>query len=220
MMKSNSLKQPFSPYFKTVQSEEDSGQEINWRNKSTLCNLFLIVAAVIFCLVMIIIGSIYVDRSLADALSGGNSNSNNDLYLKSLTTGCPGQPILPWYLIIAGALTIILLVGRILICRVCSREDIDSSRCDLSYLLIYDIIFFIITLIWLSVGTHYVNDLHLRKNYFTNHPNQDTCDFGLYWYTFSIIVLGWLTVVLCLVWIVNKYARALCNCITCNKYQY
>ena len=65
----------------------DSGQQINWRNKSTICNLFLIVAAVIFCLVMIIIGSIYVDRSLADALSGGNSSSNNDLYLKSLTTG-------------------------------------------------------------------------------------------------------------------------------------
>ena len=47
--------------------------------------------------------------------------SNNFMKEKNLNleiSGCPGQPILPWYLIIAGALTIILLVGRILICRV------------------------------------------------------------------------------------------------------
>ena len=33
-------------------------------------------------------------------------------------TGCPGEPMIPWYLILGGCLTIVLLVVRVLLARV------------------------------------------------------------------------------------------------------
>jgi len=181
-----------------------------------------IILAIIFCLIMIIIGALHADRSFSEALQSEEQrlqlNTKIKNYLSSLRSGCPGQPIIPWYLIIAGTITIIFLVGRILICRLCSHHDV--VKCDLSYLLIYDVIMFLISIIWLSVGTHYTDDLFHRKNYATHNPNQDTCDFGLFWYSFAIIVLGWITVLLSLIWIINKYGRSVFHCMTCNKYLY
>ena len=43
------------------------------------------------------------------------------------SSGCPGQPIIPWYLVIGGILTIIFLVGRILLCRVRNIEIPDEA---------------------------------------------------------------------------------------------
>jgi len=219
-MKSNTIKQPFSPYFRSIQNEDDaSSRHLDFRKKSTIMVSLLIAAAIIFCMAMIIVGALHADRSFSDALS---SNRTLDMkaqkYLSTLRSGCPGQPIIPWYLIIAGSITIIFLVIRILILRLCTNQEVTA--CDLTYLVIYDIIMLIITVIWLAVGTHYVADLYLRKNYSIHNPNQDTCDFGIYWYSFAIIILGWITVCLCLIWIINKYGRALFNCLTCNKYGY
>ena len=47
-----------------------------------------------------------------------------------------------------------------------------------------------------------------------------TCDFTLFWFSYTVMILGWITVLLVLVWLVNKYGRTLFNCITCNKYGY
>lgn len=47
-----------------------------------------------------------------------------------------------------------------------------------------------------------------------------TCDFTLFWFSYTVMILGWITVLLVLVWLVNKYGRTLFNCMTCNKYGY
>merc|ERR550525_1195335 len=95
-----------------------------------------------------------------------------------------------------------------------------SNKCDFSYLVIYDLVMFLITTAWLTVGTHFVSELSDRKNYATHRPNTDTCDFALFWFSYVVMILGWITVLLALVWLVNKYGRTLFNCITCNKYGY
>ena len=38
---------------------------------------------------------------------------------------------------------------------------------------IYDVIALVITVTWTAVGTHFIADLFLRKNYNTKKPNQD-----------------------------------------------
>ena len=47
-----------------------------------------------------------------------------------------------------------------------------------------------------------------------------TCDFDVYWFSFAVILLGWLAVCLAVAYIINKYGRELLNCVTCNKYAY
>ena len=101
-------------------------------------NLVLIVIGIIFGLIMIIMGSLHADRSFTDSLKSGVIHTscslvdrcgeekwnkhlmfNESVYL----SGCPGQPIIPWYLVIGGILTIIFLVGRILLCRVSKIKE-------------------------------------------------------------------------------------------------
>ena len=33
-------------------------------------------------------------------------------------SGCPGEPMIPWYLVLGGCLTIVLVVARVLLLRV------------------------------------------------------------------------------------------------------
>ena len=111
-------------------------RKIDFKDKSTIMNLVLIVIGIIFGLIMIIMGSLHADRSFTDSLKSGvihtscslvdrcgeageKLNNNNLIFNESVyLSGCPGQPIIPWYLVIGGILTIIILVGRILLCRV------------------------------------------------------------------------------------------------------
>ena len=126
-------------------------RRINFKDKSTVMNLVLIVVGIIFGLIMIIMGSLHADRfliiiitiittiinnnnrSFTDSLKSGviytscslvdRCGEDEDIWIlyvlsvKNLS-GCPGQPIIPWYLVIGGILTIIFLVGRIILCRV------------------------------------------------------------------------------------------------------
>ena len=108
-------------------------RQVNFVSKTTWLIILLILSAVIFCLTLIILGSLHADRDFADSLSpgvihtncsiiefcggsgGGNYNQSSSY---SQLTGCPGQPVIPWYLIISGITTIVFIAGRILICRV------------------------------------------------------------------------------------------------------
>jgi len=218
MDKSNSLKKSFSPYFKTVEIE-DGSRKIDLKDKSTVMNLVVILLGIIFGIIMIIMGSLHADRSFSDSLKSGVIHTSCSLVDRC---GCPGQPIIPWYLVIGGILTILFLVGRILLCRACTQGpgQLESRTCDVSYQAIYDVIALVITVTWTAVGTHFIADLFLRKNYNTKKPNQDTCDFDLYWFSFAVILLGWVAVCLAVAYIINKYGRELLNCMTCNKYGY
>ena len=95
--------------------------------------------------------------------------------------------MIPWYLIISGISTIIFLAGRILICRVrllyqfCNGryktqtigQCCHGKKWDFSYLVIYDLVMFLITLVTLSLGTHFITELSDRINYATHRPNTD-----------------------------------------------
>ena len=48
-----------------------------------------------------------------------------------------------------------------------------GKKCDFSYLVIYDLVMFLITTVTLSVGTHFITDLSDRINYATHRPNAD-----------------------------------------------
>ena len=107
-------------------------------------NLVLIVLGIIFGLIMIIMGSLHADRSFTDSLKSGviytscslvdrcgeqsHNHTNQMMFVKCVenSSGCPGQPIIPWYLVIGGILTIIFLVGRIILCRVRSSIILDE----------------------------------------------------------------------------------------------
>merc|ERR1712106_623999 len=120
--------------------------------------------------------------------------------------GCPGEPMIPGCLIVAGCLTIMLVLGRIiseLACQWCCAGkvvDMDKRRiqagrlCRVSCLAIYDMLALIITIMSLVTGTKFVLALHERKNYSTQAPDQDTCDWLLFWFTFILLVIGWVSV--------------------------
>merc|ERR1712110_194646 len=211
MKSTSNLRKPFTPYFQTKQYDEESRQ-VNFASKTTWLIILLIFLTVIFCLTLIIVGSLHADRDFADSLNPGVIHTNCSIIE---LCGCPGQPVIPWYLIISGLTTIIFLLARILICRCCR-----GKKCDFSYLVIYDLVMFLITTVTLSVGTHFITELSDRINYATHRPNTDTCDFTLFWFSYTVMILGWISVLLVLVWLVNKYGRTLFNCMTCIKYGY
>jgi len=113
-MKSNNLRKPFTPYFKTQQYDEESSQ-INYSSKTTWFIILLIFCGMVFSVTMIVVGSLHADRDFTDSLKPGVIHTNCSLIQ---FCGCPGQPIIPWYLIIGGIITIIFLIGRVVICRV------------------------------------------------------------------------------------------------------
>merc|ERR1719288_455195 len=100
------------------------------------------------------------------------------------------------------------LVDRIILCRVCDRES-GRWSCDVTSQAIYDVIALLVTVTWTAVGTHFIADLYLRKNYNTKKPNQDTCDFDVYWFSFAVILIGWVAVCLAVAYIINKHGREL-----------
>jgi len=122
--------------------------------------------------------------------------------------GCPGEPMIPWYLIVAGCLTIILVLGRFIWQLACWKCNTDREgqrdkgcklaclACQFSCLTLYDILALTATTLCLITGSKFVLALHERKNYATHNPNQDTCDWALYWFTFIIIAAGWIFIIL------------------------
>merc|ERR1711887_176657 len=139
--------------------------------------------------------------------------------------GCPGEPMIPWYLIVGGCLTIILVLGRFIWQLACAKCNTDREKgcrlackaCQFSCLTLYDILALTATTLCLITGTKFVLALHERKNYTTHNPNQDTCDWGLYWFTFILIIAGWVFIffsVLC--GLMCRFCSCLWNIICCK----
>lgn len=141
-------------------------------------------------------------------------------------TGCPGEPMLPWYLIIGGVLTIGLVLIRLLltgVCRKCGREQGREGRSvacwlgQVTCISIYDILALFVTALWLIAGTKFFIGLYSRVNYATNRPNQDTCDFGLYWFSLTLIILGWIFIILCIIFgILWRFCKCFAGLLCCR----
>jgi len=155
------------------------------RKRTNTCLSLSSLGALLVSLVMIVMGALHAAPMDAERDSAGVLILNCTLMEYC---GCPGEPMIPWYLILGGCLTITLLVLRVVIIRCCA--------CKLVFLTIYDILALVMTILWLIAGTKFVMSLHERKNYATHNPNQDTCDWGLYWFSFVLLVCGWVSVIL------------------------
>merc|ERR1719309_632921 len=183
-------------YLDPAQPTGEEGRSWSWK--------FLFVVLMTACtvgLIMIVVGSLHA----APLEHTEEPWQRNCTLIESC--GCPGEPMLPYYLIVGGALTIgLVLVRGILkcICQSCcarKRHENKSSACricQVSFSFLFDVLAVVITALWLLKGTKYVLRLHERVNYMTHRPNQDTCDWGLYWFCLILIITGWIFLVFCL----------------------
>jgi len=171
------------------------------------CTGFFLVSgllAILVSLAMVVMGLLHAAPIDSQRTAAGIVQQNCTVIEHC---GCPGEPMIPWYLIVGGCLTIILVLGRFiwqLACRQCTKDKEGTREkgcklaclaCQFSCLTLYDILALTATTLCLITGTKFVLGLHERKNHATHMPNQDTCDWGLYWFTFILVIAGWAFIV-------------------------
>jgi len=216
------LKEQFTPYYR---SDSHQGRIMEERPYNPKMLLPLGLLAILVSIAMLVMGLLH-----AGPLDG---EKGPDGVLRQNCTvledcGCPGEPMIPWYLIVGGCLTIVLVLGRFiwqLACNRCSKEDgqrrkgcqLACSACHFSCITLYDILALTATALWLITGTKFVLGLHERKNHDTHRPNQDTCDWGLYWFTFILIICGWAFVLLSvLCGLLCRFCKCFWNLLCCK----
>eukprot|EP00092_Neocalanus_flemingeri_P050344 GFUD01058163.1.p1 GENE.GFUD01058163.1~~GFUD01058163.1.p1 ORF type:complete len:216 (-),score=40.55 GFUD01058163.1:19-666(-) len=181
-MKEDGLKEQFTPYYRT-----ESEFQLEDDKRASTCLSLSSLGALLVSLVMIVMGALHAAPADAGKDPAGVLKQNCSMLEYC---GCPGEPMIPWYLILGGCLTLLLVVARILLLRFCTSCPVGG--CRLSCITLYDILALVMTTMWLIAGTKFVMALHERKNYSTHNPNQDTCDWGLYWFAFVLIICGWI----------------------------
>merc|ERR1711892_842688 len=193
------LKEQFTPYYRSDSYKEVPTAMPESRSRTGLLSACGLVA-ILVSLGMIVMGLLHA-APIGSKASGDGVTRQNCTVIQDC--GCPGEPMIPWYLIVGGCLTIILVLGRFIWQLACLRCNMDSDgvrdkgcklaclACQFSCLTLYDILALTATTLCLITGTKFVLALHERKNYSPHNPNQDTCDWGLYWFTFIIIIAGW-----------------------------
>jgi len=203
------LRPQFTPYWRS-EARLDKGEQ----RTSLIWKIFFIIliAACIVGLAMIVVGALHVTPLT-------HKGETWEWKCTSLERcGCHGEPMLPWYLIIGGILTIVLVIIRLVIHFVCkslsSRKRQKTLACrlgEITCLSLYDILALVITGCWLIAGSVFLHGLYQRVNYETQRPNQDTCDWGLYWFFHILIFLGWIFLLICLVCgLLLRFSRSLC----------
>jgi len=215
------LRPEFTPYYRTPRKEALQLRGEEERAQGWRVLFILLVVACIVGLAMIVVGALHA----APLNHPGESWERNCTVLEKC--GCPGEPMLPWYMIIGGVFTIGLVLIRLLLTGICWRcggggpgREGRSVGCwlgQITCITLYDIIALIITGLWLIAGTKFFIGLYSRVNYSTHRPNQDTCDFGLYWFSLVLIILGWIFIVLCIVFgILWRFCKCFSSVICCQ----
>merc|ERR1712018_44250 len=120
-------------------------------------------------------------------------------------TYCTAEPRIPFYLVVAGILTIILLVVRLVFqkcCQKCGEPGDGSKFCNslnflasFSCITIYDILALVTTVIWLIVGTVWTFNIYDTVD-FDNTNSSNYCPKVLYRFTYGTVITGWIFVVL------------------------
>jgi len=154
------LKEQFTPFYRTQTDTEFLDERS--RKRANSCFFLLAISALLVSLVMVVMGALHAAPINADRDIAGVVMMNCTVLEYC---GCPGEPMIPWYLILGGCLTILLLCGRVLLIRCCANKSVTT--------LIYDLLALVVTSLWLVAGTKFVMALHERKNHTTHNPNQD-----------------------------------------------
>merc|ERR1711892_394898 len=107
------LKEQFTPFYRS-QSTEDHPEKSSGR-----CGCFSIILAVILVptsVALIVIGSLHA-APLPPEIDEAGVVKQNCTLLEDC--GCPGEPMLPWFLIFGGCIFLALYLGLILLSLVC-----------------------------------------------------------------------------------------------------
>jgi len=193
--------------------------ETEERRRCGCFSLLFGVLLLLLSLVMIVVGSLHAAPLPAERNIAGVVVQNCTVLEYC---GCPGEPMLPWFLIFGGCIIILLLTGWMiisLVCHRCNKKSRDKKcslacvACRFSCLTFYFLCSLLVSSLWLVAGTKWLLELHQRKNHATHNPNQDTCDWFLYWFTLILVVSGWISIILALVF---RFCQCIWNIICCN----
>jgi len=209
---SDGLRLEYTPYFKTESTIKIGYNKEEPRGRTSLCSkiiLVICVAALIFSIAMIVIGSMHAVP----------------LHKSIYESGCPGEKMLPWYLVIGGLLTIALVLGRIILIQMLKKcqerrnekeKSVGLKCCRLSFLSLYDILALACSAIWLIAGTKFLLGIYDKVNYEMHRPNEDTCSELVFRFSFYTIVVGWIILALfTIILICTRFCQ--CCCFLCCK---
>merc|ERR1712244_8112 len=173
------------------------------------------IAAILVSLACIVIGAINIDFG----------HSNLDQQDISSST-CKAEPMIPFYLLVAGLLNIIIIVLRLIFQRCwrkCGEPGEDNKLCNslnflcrLSCITIYDLLALAIVVIWLVIGSVWTFNIFDTVN-LDNNGSPSYCQAFLYRFTYSTAILGWIFVAMALVFgVLAKFCTCFWNIICCK----
>merc|ERR1712012_348214 len=171
------------------------------------------IAAILVSLACIIIGAINIDF---------DKISHED----TIASKCKAEPRIPYYLIVAGALNIVLLILRLIFqrcCRKCGEPGEDNKICNslnflcrFSCITLYDLLALTIVVVWLVVGSVWTFRIFDTVNLDSEGSN-DYCPAFLYRFTYSAAILGWIFVAMATIFgLLAKFCACFWNIICCK----
>lgn len=173
------------------------------------CGSFMVFT---ISIAMVVIGCINVNLKEID-LSANLQDS------KVSSEHCGIQPMIPFYLIVAGILNVALLVLRFVLERCCKHccggDATDSKFCatcgflaNFACINFFDIIALTLITIWLVIGTNWIFSVWDEVE--TDDPKKTHyCVHYLYYFSVAVAILSWMVIVCAIV--CGLLAKA-CSC--------
>jgi len=170
------------------------------------------IAAILMSLACIVIGAINIDFSAS----------------QDFASTCKAEPKIPFYLLVAGVLNIIIIVLRLIFQRCCCREcevhhHEDNKVCNslkflcrFSCITFFDLLALAIVVIWLVIGSAMTFGVFDTVN-LDMEGSAKYCPAFLYRFTYSTAILGWIFVAMALIFgLLAKFCSCFWNIICCK----
>jgi len=172
------------------------------------------IAAILVSLACITIGAINIDFD------------KSQVEKENISSTCTAEPKIPFYLLIAGVLNIVIIILRLIFqrcCRKCGEPGEDNKICNslnflcrFSCITLYDLLALAIIVIWLVVGS--VWTFRIFDTVIYDHEGSDQyCPPFLYRFTYVAAILGWIFVAMaCIFGLLAKFCACFWNIICCK----
>jgi len=168
------------------------------------------IAAILMSLACIVIGAINIDFSAS----------------QDFASTCKAEPKIPFYLLVAGVLNIIIIVLRLIFqrcCRKCGEPGEDNKVCNslnflcrFSCITFFDLLALAIVVIWLVIGSAMTFGVFDTVN-LDMEGSAKYCPAFLYRFTYSTAILGWIFVAMALIFgLLAKFCSCFWNIICCK----
>jgi len=172
------------------------------------------IAAILVSLACITIGAINIDFD------------KSQVEEENIISTCKAEPKIPFYLLIAGVINIVVIILRLIFqrcCRKCGEPGEDNKICNslnflcrFSCITLYDLLALAIIVIWLVVGS--VWTFRIFDNVDVDHEGSDKyCPAFLYRFTYVAVILGWIFVAMAVIFgLLAKFCACFWNIICCK----